>query len=439
MQFDFSEDLAAQGGPRAKRTPFPARKRHGEAEKRHLSEVIDSDVLFYFRGTKVFEFQRRFAELYGRKHCIACSSGTAAVHIALGALMLSPGSEVITSAITDMGTLTGILYQGLVPVFADVEPDTLNMDPQAVRRVLTSRTRAIVVVHHSGLAVDMDPLVSLSQETGIPLIEDCAQAYCTKYKGRLAGTMSPISTYSLNHFKQITCGSGGMVLTDDDRLRYIASLFVDKCYQREEGLRNPFFLAPNYQMTELEGAVALAQLDRVEEFTRTRNRLGTKLSGLLADVPGVVPQRVPEDFVHTYFHYLFRLDRNVIAASSSEFADLLSAEGVPAKAREITGGRPVYLYDIFQNRSAFPDSPYPFRSADTSTDRVYHKGDCPVAEDAFDHWITMDLYEHYTETDVDEIAFAIAKVAYHLAASHTVRGLLSRPASPPDWSRERLS
>ena len=120
-QFDYSEPLALQGGPKAKRTPFPPRKRHGELEKRYLCEVIDSDVLFYFLGTKVFEFQKRFAAMYGRKHCIACSSGTAAVHIALGALELPPGSEVITSAVTDMGSLTGMLYQGLVPVFADID------------------------------------------------------------------------------------------------------------------------------------------------------------------------------------------------------------------------------------------------------------------------------------------------------------------------------
>src|SRR5437879_9986569 len=153
---DFSERLALHGGPKAKRTPFPPRKRHGELEKRYLAEVIDSDVLFYFVGSKVYEFQKRFAAMYGRKHCIACSSGTAAVHIALGALQLPPGSEVITSAITDMGTVTGMLYQGLVPVFADVRPDTLNMDPAAARRCITERTRAIVVVHHSGLAADMD-------------------------------------------------------------------------------------------------------------------------------------------------------------------------------------------------------------------------------------------------------------------------------------------
>ncbi|MBI3850188.1 MAG: DegT/DnrJ/EryC1/StrS family aminotransferase [Verrucomicrobia bacterium] len=413
MNFDFSEKLALHGGPQAKRTPFPKRKRHGELEKRYLAEVIDSDTLFFFSGTKVYEFQKRFAEMYGRKHCIACSSGTAAVHIALGTLQLPPDSEVITSAITDMGSLTGLLYQGLVPVFADVSPDTLNMDPVAVRRCLTKKTRAILVVHHSGLAADMDGILDIGREFNLPIVEDCAQAYGCKYKGRLAGTMGDISAFSLNHFKHITCGSGGMVLTDDDRLRYLASLFLDKCYQREEKIRNPFFLAPNYQMTELQGAVALAQLERVVEIVDSRNRLGRKLTRLLEKIPGVSPQTVPPDCQHSYFLYLFKLDFDKLHCTAREFASALAAEGVPNEAHQITGGCPTYLYDVFQKRSAFPGSTYPLG------ERTYPKGICPVAEEAFDQWITMNFYEHYTDRDIEEIAFGIGKVAHYFAAPPT--------------------
>src|SRR2546428_3659236 len=182
LMYDLSEPLALHGGPKAKRNPFPPRKRHGELEKRYLGEVIDSDVLFFFIGSKVYEFQKRFAAMYGRKHCIACSSGTAAVHIALGALQLPPGSEVITSAITDMGSITGMLYQGLVPVFADVDPATLNPDPAAVRRSISERSRAILVIHHSGLAAEMDGFLELGREFDLPIVEDCAQAYGTTYK-----------------------------------------------------------------------------------------------------------------------------------------------------------------------------------------------------------------------------------------------------------------
>jgi perosamine synthetase len=406
------DQLALHGGPRAKRSPFATAKRHGEREKQLLNEVIDSDTLFFFLGTKVLEFQREFARMYGRRHCIACSSGTAAVHIAVGALELSPGAEVITSAITDMGTLTGMLYQGLIPVFADVDPETLNLDPQSVRERITERTGAIVVVHHSGLAADIAALRAIGTERGIPVVEDCAQAYGVEYEGRLGGTFTEISTFSLNHFKHISCGSGGMILTDDDRLRYVASLFVDKCYQREEKIRNPFFLAPNYQMTELQGAVALAQLERVDEIVNRRNHLGSRLSAMVSRMPGITPQTIRAGSKHSYFLYLFRLDLEVLGCTSREFSQALAAEGIPNEAHMITGGRPVYLYDIFQKRSAFPGSEYPF----SLTGRVYRRGDCPVAEDAFERWITMNLSERWSETDIDEIAAGIGKVAEYFAA-----------------------
>jgi dTDP-4-amino-4,6-dideoxygalactose transaminase len=411
MRFDVAEKLAIAGGPKAKRTPFPKGKRHGELEKRYLDEVIDSDMLFFYMGTKVRAFEKRFAEMYGMKHCIACSSGTAAVHMAVAALELPVGREVITSAITDMGSLTGVLYQGLVPIFADVDSETLNMTPDTARRKITPKSGAIMIVHHAGLAADMDGFLALSRETGIPLIEDCAQAYCCRYKDRLAGTMGAINSFSLNHFKHITCGSGGMILTNDDALRYHSSIFLDKCYQRDEGIRNPFFLAPNYQMTELQGAVALAQLEKVEDIVATRSRLGTLLDARLKDIPGVTPQKTPERCRHGYFLYLFKLDLVGLHCTSQAFSDALNAEGIPNKPRLITGGMPVYQYRIFQDRSAFPGSEFPLAG------RVYGKGDCPVAEDAFDRWITMNIYEHYTETDIEEIAHGIGKVANHFCKS----------------------
>jgi len=410
MAQNLQSKLALHGGPPVKTTPFGAGKRHGELEKQLLAEVIDSDMLFYFMGSKVYEFQREFAAMYGEPYCVACSSGTAAVHIALGALQLPAGSEVITSSITDMGSVTGMLYQGLVPVFADVDPDTLNMDPASVARLITGKTRAILVVHHAGLAADMDVLLEIAREYNLHVVEDCAQAYFCEFKGRLAGTMGEIAAFSLNHFKHITCGSGGMVLTADPALRYRASLFLDKCYQREERIRNPFFLAPNYQMTELQGAVALAQLRKVKDIVARRNRLGTRLNFLLAEIPGIFPQAVPEGCRHTYFLYLFRLDLDKLGCTAREFSEALAAEGIPNSAHTITGGRPVYLYDIFQRRSALPGTEWPF-----SPDRYYRKGDCPVAEAAFDRWILLNLNEHFTESDIDEIALGVGKVARHFA------------------------
>jgi dTDP-4-amino-4,6-dideoxygalactose transaminase len=206
-----------------------------------------------------------------------------------------------------------------------------------------------------------------------------------------------------------------MVLTGDRELRYYASLFLDKCYQREEKIRNPFFLAPNYQMTELQGAVALAQLEKVESIIERRNQLGSRLNNILRDIPGVRAQRVPDGCRHSYFLYLFQLDFDVLNCTPDEFAAALNAEGVPNSAHQITGGRPVYLYDLFQKRSAFPGTEYPFPA-----DRIYRQGDCPVAEAAFDRWITLNIYEHYRDLDIDEIGLGIGKVAHHFAKPRAV-------------------
>ncbi|HPN35702.1 MAG TPA: DegT/DnrJ/EryC1/StrS family aminotransferase [bacterium] len=403
--------LALYGGPRTKTTPFGSGKRFGEEEKKQLMQVIDEDMLFYFFGKKVFELQETFARLYGMNYCIACSSGTAAVHIAIGTLELTPGTEVITSAITDMGTLTGILYQNLIPVFADIDPLTYNLTAESIEQRITPRTGAIVVVHHAGLAADMDKIMALGEKYHLPIIEDCAQAYLCGYQGRWVGTMGAINAFSLNHFKHITCGSGGMVLTNDEKKRKIASLFVDKCYDREAGKRNPYFLAPNYQMTELQGAVALAQLKKLEWIVERRNRLGTQLTEYLQQIPGITPPSVPAGCRHSYFLFMFRVDLSRIRVSLVDFSKALAAEGIPNAPHMITGGMCEYQYDIFRNLSAFPNSRHPFVSSDLGTNISYQEGLCPQAEKAFLETINLQINEFYTEKDIREMADAVEKVA----------------------------
>ncbi|MEA3476665.1 MAG: DegT/DnrJ/EryC1/StrS family aminotransferase [Bacteroidota bacterium] len=403
--------LAINGGQKTKTTPFGTGKRFGQEEKDQLMEVIDSDMLFYYLGNKVYEFQDAFAEMHNMKHCVACSSGTAAVHIALGTLQLKPGSEVITSSITDMGSITGILYQNLIPVFADIEADTFNMDPKSVEERISKKTGAILVVHHSGLVADMDAFLALGKKYDIPVVEDVAQAYLGEYKGKLAGTMTPISTFSLNHFKHITCGSGGMVLTNDDNKRKLASLFSDKCYDRETGIKNPYFLAPNYQMTELQGAVSLAQVKKLPWIIQQRRKLGDKLTEHLKTIDGIIPQTIPEGTKHTYFLFVFRVDTEKMAVTLDEFSAALEAEGIPNYPRVITGGMPEYAYEIFKNRSAFPNSKHPFVNSEFGTNVSYDNVNCPVAEKAFTQSVNLDMNEFFTEQDIEDMGQAIEKVA----------------------------
>jgi perosamine synthetase len=405
------EKLAIKGGVPVRMTPFPTGRRFGAEEKRLVNEAIDSDTLFYVSGTKVKAMQEKFRAMYGMQYCVGCSSGTAAVHIALGALAIPPGSEVITSAVTDMGTLTGVLYQCLIPRFADIDRATYNMSPASAERLLNPKTKAIIVVHHAGVAADMDAWVALSKKHGIPLIEDCAQSYLTPYKGRLCGTMGDVSTFSLNHFKHITCGSGGMVMTGRADIEERIRLFVDKCYFRDGRPRNPYFLAPNYQMTELQGAVALAQLDKLERIVGARVRLGQRLQAGLAGIPGIVPHGVPEGCAHTCFLYTVRLKLAQFTTNVDGFSQALAAEGIPNAPHTVTGGRPVYLYDIFRNRSAFPGTAFPFVSRDLDTHVVYRAGDCPEAEKAFDETFNLHVNEFYDNQAIDDMIQGVAKVA----------------------------
>ncbi|HUV07252.1 MAG TPA: DegT/DnrJ/EryC1/StrS family aminotransferase [Spirochaetia bacterium] len=407
------EQLALLGGPKTKIKPFGTGRRFGEQERREVLEALDSDVLFYVVGTKVHGMEARMRGMYGMKHCNGCSSGTAAVHIALGSLELPPGKEVITSGITDMGTVTGILYQCLIPRFADIDPETYNMDPNAVERLINPKTGAIVVVHHAGLPAEMDEFTAIAGKHGIPLVEDCAQAWYTHYKNRLCGTFGDISTFSLNHFKLITSGSGGMVLTNRDELEEVVKLFIDKCYFRDGRKRNPYFLAPNYQMTELQGAVALGQLEKVAGIVERRNRSGMRLIRGLEAIPGIIPQRVPEYSTHSFFLLVVRIDPGLIPVEVSEFCRALEAEGIPSEPNKVTGGMPTYLYDIFRERSAFPRSSFPFVSKDLGSDISYPEGLCPNTEDAFEHTFNFNITEFYTEEDIDDMLRATEKAAQH--------------------------
>ena len=407
------EKLAINGGPKTKTGPFGTGRRFGEEEKKQVLEVLESDVLFYVFGTKVKQMESMMKSMYGVRFASGCSSGTAAVHIALGALAVEPGKEVITSAVTDMGTMTGILYQLLVPRFADIDPETYNMDPRSAEKLINRKTGAIVVVHHAGVPADIEAFVALGRKHGIPVIEDCAQAHFTRLKGRLLGTFGDISAWSFNHFKHITTGSGGAVLTDRADIEERVRLFIDKCYFRDGRKRNPYFLAPNYQMTELQGAVAVGQLGKVERIVGTRRKRGARLIDGLRQVPGIIPQRVPDGGEHSFFLFVVRVDPSVIPAPVEDICRALEAEGIPCEPHKITGGMPVYLYDVFQNRSAFPNSMLPFVSKDLDSDAVYPRGLCPVAEDAFAHTFNLSINEFYTEDDVDDMVRGIAKVADH--------------------------
>ena len=286
-----SSALALHGGPRAKPAPYGTGRRFGPEELQQLSEALDQNTLFYTKGRKTAELRKQFAARYGVGHCVPCSSGTAALHIALAACGVKPGDEVITSPMTDMGTCSAILFCGAIPIFADVDARSYTLDPASVEAHVGPRTAAIIAVHLTGAPCDLDALQAIARRHDLWLIEDCAQAFQCEYRGRLCGSIGDLGCFSLNDFKHISAGDAGLVLTDDPALARQAELFADKCYDRTPGVsRNPAFLAPNYRMCELHAAVALAQLAKLDAIVARRRRYGEGLGAGLQGIPASCPR-----------------------------------------------------------------------------------------------------------------------------------------------------
>lgn len=407
--------LALLGGEPVKTTPYGTGKRFGEEELRELAEALEQNTLFYHSGSKVKRFLHDFNELYGVQYSVATSSGTAAIHVALGAAGVSVGDEVITSPITDQGTIIGILFQNAIPVFADLEPNTYNMDPHSIEACITERTKAIVVVHLAGNPADMEPIMAIARKRGLKVIEDCAQSYLASYRGRYVGAWGDYGCFSTNDFKHISTGDGGIVLVnsgDEEDYRKTHS-FADKNYQRlgVSVTRDIEGLAPNYRMTELQGAVGIAQLRKLPQLCRTRQQYGDRITAGIGGLPGIVPPRVAEGAASSYWFYMLRLEEERLGCTREQFCAALTAEGIANGAGYLL--RPVYGSSLFQRRTAYAGSHFPF----DLTDRTYPAGLCPEAERILQTCVTMPLNEFYTEQDIDDIIAGIRKVALHYARS----------------------
>ncbi|HXF64870.1 MAG TPA: DegT/DnrJ/EryC1/StrS family aminotransferase, partial [Caldilineaceae bacterium] len=338
-------------------------------------------------------------------YAIATSSGTATIHAALIAAGISPGDEVIVSPITDMGSIAPILFQGAVPVFADLHPQTYTLDPAAVEAVITPQTRAILAVHLAGNACPMDELLEIAERHDLIVIEDCAQAFGATYKGRPIGAIGRIGCFSYNEFKHISCGDGGLAVTNDERLALRLRLATDKCYNRtaQGAERNPVFLANNYRMTELQGAVALAQLKKLDDIVARRRRWCSALSEQLAGLPGIDLPQVTPGCEPSWWFYMLRVRPDELGADADEFAAALQAEGLRASAHYI--GHCIYEYPIFVEHSAFERGEHAYMRRD------YGKGLCPQAEAILETCVMLAIHQAYTETDLAETVQGVRRVA----------------------------
>lgn len=401
--------LAIEGGEKAVQIAATKRPRWGQPELQQLEEMLQQNSLFYWHGPQTALLIERFREFCPLQHVQTCSSGTAALHIAVAAAGIGPGDEVITTPVTDIGSVIGVLYQQAVPVFADVNVASHNLDPVDVERRITTRTKAIIAVHLAGNPCDLAALKDIADHHNLILIEDCAQAWGARYQDRPIGTIGHFGCFSLQDSKHVTCGEGGVVATNDERFGPLLQRFGDKGNDRNDWGFRAF--ATNYRMSEPQAAVAAAQLKRLEPIAARRARLGNLLTEKIRNAPGILPHEVRANDRAVYWFYLFRLDNDQLSCNRSEFYRALTAEGVKAWGGYIK--MPLYAEPVFRNHAFFAGR-WPVKEMGL-TDMDFSEHHCPNAESMLTESIRLPIYEYMTEEYILAVADAINKVAAHYA------------------------
>jgi perosamine synthetase len=376
----------------------------GAEELDLLAQVIASGVLTSTKGEFVRTFEQQFASALGVKHAFACASGTAAIHAAIAAIDPEPGDEIVTTSITDMGALTPILYQAAIPVFAEVDPETYNVTAETIESCLSKRTKAIIVTHLFGNSCEMDRIMRLARNGNIPVLEDCAQAFLTTYQDRYVGTIGKIGCFSLQQGKHITTGEGGIVVTDDDAIARRLFLFINKGWGYGDVDPDHYFLALNYRMTELQGAVAVAQLPKLQAAVSKRTEAADRMRFRLRNLPGIENPRVTTGCTHTYWKYCLRVDEDVIPGGASALADRLKSRNISCTPRYIQ--KPAFMCKIFQDQKTFGHSRFPFTLARPEA-VDYNPHLFPLTLEALNGVLVLPWNENYMERHLDYVANGI--------------------------------
>ena len=401
--------LALHGGAPAARRDWPAWPVWDDAERRGLLEVLESGKWWF--GERVRAFERAFADVHHVRHGISCTNGTAAIEIGLRALGVSRGDEVIVPPYTFIATASAVITVGGVPVFADIEPETLCLDPADVARKVTPKTRAVIPVHVAGRFADVDGLARVAAERNVAVLEDAAHAWGSLLDGKGPGTVGRAATFSFQISKNITSGEGGIILTNDDGLAELCRSATN-CGRRSGGAwYDHDYLGSNLRMTEFQAAVLLAQLERLEGQMARRERAAAILDRRLAQLPGIrLIRPEPRMTRRSYHMYIFRVDEAVLGVSRDRFVEALCAEGVPA-----TRGwyHPLYANGVFRKASS-AQAAHPITSPLSGKGLDYSQVRCPVAEqvcrDAV--WVPQNVLLA-DEAAVGAMADAIEKVVAH--------------------------
>lgn len=370
-----------------------------DADIQAVVDVLKSDYLTC--GPKVTELEKRLCELTGAKYAVACSNGTAALHIAAMAAGVGEGDELITTPITFAASANCALYCGAKPVFADINPNTYNIDPKSVQEKITEHTKAVVAVDYTGQAVELDELMELCHAKGITLIEDGAHSIGTKYKGKGVGSIADMTTFSFHPVKTVTGGEGGAVLTNDPALYEKLVLYRAHGITREAHLLEheshggwyyeQIDLGYNYRLTDIQCALVLSQLDKLEQFSNRRSEIVNRYNEAFSEIPELFVQQEILESETTRHLYILRIKPELLNIDRKGFFEALGAENICCNVHYI----PVYWHPHYEKLG-------------------YQKGICPNVEKLYNEMMSLPLYPAMTDQDVEDVIAAVKKlVAYY--------------------------
>jgi perosamine synthetase len=390
--------LAIDGGTPVRKTRLPyGRQWLDEDDVAAVVEVLRSDWLT--TGPKVAEFEQAFADFVDAEEAVAVSNGTAALHAAMYAIGVGPGDEVIVPPMTFAASANGVVFQGGTPVFADVDPDTLLLDPARAEAKITPRTKAIIAVDYTGQPCDYDALRTIAERHGLALVADACHALGASYKGRSVGSLTDLSTFSFHPVKHITTGEGGMITSDDSDLAQRMQVFrnhgITTDHRQREQQGSWFYemvhLGYNYRLTDVQCALGLSQLCRLPDWVARRQAIARRYNAAFAEMPAVGSLGIREEVSHAYHLYMIRLDLEQLQATRAEVFSALIAEGIGVNVHYI----PVHLHPFY--RECFGTGP----------------GFCPVAETAYERLITLPIFPRMSDGDVEDVIAAVRKVIHH--------------------------
>lgn len=415
------DKLAILGGKKVRRKPFVSHAIIGKEEKRRVNVVLRSGVLSGFiakagdgflGGRQVREFEDLVKKYFGIKFAISTNSATAALQMAIGACEIGPGDEVIVTPYTMSASATSIIMSNAIPIFVDIDEEDFCIDPEKIRKAITPRTKAIMVVHLFGHPANMDEIMKIARIHNLYVIEDCAQAPGAIYNQKLVGTIGDIGIFSLNQHKTVTCGEGGFAITNNKKLVLKMQLIRNhgEAVLGDTSLNNIInIIGFNYRMTELEAAVSIGQFKRLDFLNRHRINLARYLTKRLSKLKGLVLPTERRGDKHVYFVYPIRIGEKEIGMSRNVLVKALQAEGIPCGAGYV---RPIYREPLYQKRVAYGKKGCPFTCSYYKGKAVYAKGICPVVEKMHKKElivIAVCRYPH-TKKDINDVIAAFEKI-----------------------------